>query len=453
MTPWAGILLILGAFTAMWVLLRLARPWITSPELSRKLLHIGMGLVSLALPWVFPRNIWPVVVLAVAAGVMLEAVKRLPLLHSLMGAVLDDVDRGSWGDVCYPASVAAVFALAGGDATLFCIPMLVLSFADALAALIGVRYGTLRYASGAGHKSIEGSMAFFTVAFLSTHIPLLLFCPQVDRVQTLLIALTVALLVMLLEAAAWHGVDNLLIPLGAYLLLQSCLQLTDRELMLRLATAVAWLVFVLLMREWTSLDDGALIGAALAGYLMLTLGDWRWVLAPVLIFVSYNRIWPRNRLDAEHQHTVHAVLSTNLPGLAWLLVAWKRPAWLASGGSLQISGLLFPFMLSYACHLAMIGMMRLKHASPHMSPAVLWLRCVVESCAVFFVPFLLIHRASRDAAIVSLLALAVVAAMLAGFYLTQPRLEELPADVGRWTREAAWAMAGSAVGYGAVYML
>lgn len=54
MTPWAGILLILGAFTAMWVLLRLARPWITSPELSRKLLHIGMGLVSLALPWVFP---------------------------------------------------------------------------------------------------------------------------------------------------------------------------------------------------------------------------------------------------------------------------------------------------------------------------------------------------------------------------------------------------------------
>ena len=53
--------------------------------------------------------------------------------------------------------------------------------ADAVAALIGIRYGTLQYQTTEGTKSVEGSVAFFFVAFLSVLVPLLVFT-EVDRV-------------------------------------------------------------------------------------------------------------------------------------------------------------------------------------------------------------------------------------------------------------------------------
>ena len=53
------------------------------------------------------------------------------------------------------------------------------------------------------------ALAFFTVAFLTTHIPLLLLTTdqQMAREKVLLISLTIGFLVMLLEGIAWRGLD------------------------------------------------------------------------------------------------------------------------------------------------------------------------------------------------------------------------------------------------------
>ena len=81
-----------------------------------------------------------------------------------MGAVAHRVERATFGELYFPLSVAWLFWLTcGDDPLLFVIPILMLTLADAAAAVVGARYGLTPYI-GAG-KSLEGSAAFAVVAF------------------------------------------------------------------------------------------------------------------------------------------------------------------------------------------------------------------------------------------------------------------------------------------------
>src|SRR6266850_929556 len=330
MSPWAGIAIIFGAFVLLWCALavyrKLANP---NPEFLRKLLHVGMGLVTLLLPFLFDRS-WPVILLASVCALALAAAKYWKPL----GAVVGGVDRESLGDIYFPISVAIIFIAANRTSTslihgriiLFFIPILILTLADAMAALVGITYGAHRYSGIETQKSAEGSLAFFAVAFLSTHVPLLLWTDdqQMGRDKVLLISLTIGFLVMLLEGIAWRGLDNLLVP--------------------------PW-------KRISSLNAAALLGAALVGYIATALGGWIWVLPPLLLFVSYNLVWPRTEIDREHSATMHSVLATNVPGLMWLL----------AGNLARDEYALryfWPYAITYGAHLAMIGLVRMRRGRP-----------------------------------------------------------------------------------------
>jgi len=97
-------------------------------------------------------------------------------------------------------------------------------------------------------------------------VPLLLFT-SVGRAETLLIATIIGVLSTLIEAAAWRGLDNLLIPVGAFAFLKLYMAKTPGELGLRLGATLALLIFVLAWRRRTRLDDGALMAGALFGSL------------------------------------------------------------------------------------------------------------------------------------------------------------------------------------------
>jgi phytol kinase len=273
---WAGIVLVLLALGALMAGARaFQRVRAPHPELVRKLPHLGMGLLSLSLPWLFasPR---PVLVLVALAVLGMLGLRVAPPLKAGLGSVIHGVQRPSLGEVYFPLGVGAIFLLSRGDRLLFGIPILILALADAAAALIGIRYGQLRYSTAEGDKSAEGSLAFFTVAFLSTYIPLLLFTGT-GRTESLLIALSLALLVMLLEAVSWGGLDNLFIPLGGFVLLKTYLTMDVPHLAACLAVTVILVAFVLFWRRRTTLNDSALLGAALVGYACWALGGWRWM--------------------------------------------------------------------------------------------------------------------------------------------------------------------------------
>lgn len=217
--PVLGILLVSASFVALIAGVRiLQNSRGTDPEVLRKLLHVGMGLVSLSLPWLFgtPR---PVLLLAGLFAAGLLAGRCSECWRRVTGGVLCGITRPSVGDLCFPAGVALVFALAAGHMSHFCIPVLTLTFADAAAAVVGTRFGAHQFGGPGRRKTLEGSAAFCLVAFLCAYVPLLLR-PEGGWAWTFLLSISLAVLLTLVEAVSGSGLDNLTVPFAALLLLR-----------------------------------------------------------------------------------------------------------------------------------------------------------------------------------------------------------------------------------------
>jgi phytol kinase len=243
---WAGMAIELLILAALMGGLALYQRWRPLPaELSRKLFHIGGGLTTLSFPWLF-ESAWPVILLALVTIPALLALKYIRAFKGNLGAVLYRVDRASLGELYFPLSVCLLFVFTHAHALLFLIPVLILTLADPAAAAIGCRYGHLRYTLVKGRKSIEGSAAFFLVAFACVLYPLLILA-HMGLGEAALVAALVGLLATLAEAVAWEGLDNLFIPIFAGLLLAGLLQLNlpflllDLGLTLGLLCAILWL--------------------------------------------------------------------------------------------------------------------------------------------------------------------------------------------------------------------
>lgn len=239
LNPLFGMTIVLIVFCTLLIMLRTwQRKYRPDPEWVRKLFHIGMGLFTLALPWLFAEA-WPVWVMCGVTVGWLLVMRVSTRLQQTFGAVLGDVARCSHGEFYFSLGVATLFTLSRNDRVAYCIAILLLTFADAAAALVGKRLGAHRYQSLAGQKSLEGSCAFLIVAVLCIAAPLLIGT-VLPLATTLLLSLTLALPLTLLEALAGRGLDNLLLPLASYGLFAALRMCTTEELSL-------WLMCVLLI--------------------------------------------------------------------------------------------------------------------------------------------------------------------------------------------------------------
>ena len=107
--------------------------------------------------------------------------------------------RRTRGSEYYPLSVCLLFFLTQEQPWLYVASMLVLAVADAGAALIGMRYGRIRYGVEQETKSLEGSLAFMAIAFAAILIPMTVMT-DLPLAVCLGSALLVALLVTGFEA-------------------------------------------------------------------------------------------------------------------------------------------------------------------------------------------------------------------------------------------------------------
>lgn len=317
------------------------------PEVLRKLLHVAMGVTVLSFPWLFTQR-WPVLVMAGLATMGLLVMHLVPALRLSVGTVVSGVKRASLGDVYFPITVGVLWVLSRGDVLLFSVPVLVLTLADATAALVGVRYGSVHYSTHDGRKSAEGSFAFFLVAFLSVHVPVLL-ATDTGRIESLMLGVIVGLLVMLLESVSWRGVDNLLVPLGTYTFLVLYLDTPAEALAWRAAAVVVLAGFTLLWRWRSSMNDSALIGCALFGYAAILLGGPAWLLPPLALFLTHGILWPGR--DSPPMHSVGAVISVTCVGMACLLLEVTSP-W---------AGWLWVYTAGFAAHLAIVCVSYMLH--------------------------------------------------------------------------------------------
>ncbi len=269
----------------MAALLCFRRRCLPHPELLRKLLHLGMGLVTLALPWLFTSP-GPVILLTGLFLFLLVSLRILSPLRNSLGCLIHDVQRKSFGDICFVLGVGSLFVFSFGKPLFFCIPLLILTLADAAAAMVGLRYGSWRSPSSPSGKSIEGSIAFFVVGFLTAHVGLLLFT-DIGRAETLLIAATAAFLLALLEATTSHGLDNLIIPLAALALLKAYLAMDAPALAGHLSAAVVLLLFLFIAHRHIPFSYTAVLRITLLAYLIWAAGGASWLSLSLSLFLSH----------------------------------------------------------------------------------------------------------------------------------------------------------------------
>ena len=196
-------------------------------ELVRKLFHLGMGVFALSFPLLLTA-LWQALLLCGVTLGLLLALRRVEPLRRCFGAVLGNVQRCSHGELYFALGVTALFCVARHSLLLYSVPLLILTLADAAAALVGQHLGRHRYRGLACAKSLEGSAAFFTCAAFSTA-SLLILVAALPMPHAVLIAMVMALVLTMVEALAWRGLDNLLLPLSAYWWLNQLLYRTPAE--------------------------------------------------------------------------------------------------------------------------------------------------------------------------------------------------------------------------------
>jgi phytol kinase len=183
-------------------------------EFVRKVVHIGTGQIIL-LAWWLNIPAW----VGISAGIFFSAVAiasyYLPLLPSI-----NNVNRQSWGTCFYAMSIGILIALFWpiGKPEYAVLGVLIMSWGDGLAGLIGQRFGQHRYLLWGSKKSWEGSI---TMAIVSTIMTLLVLLPNANNPQVWPIALIATIVGVAsagLETWGKWGIDNLTVPIGSAIL-------------------------------------------------------------------------------------------------------------------------------------------------------------------------------------------------------------------------------------------
>jgi phytol kinase len=192
-----------------------------------------------------------------------------------------------------------VFLLTQGRPWLYVSAVLVLAVGDAFAALVGSRYGVVRYEVEDEYKSLEGSLVFLVIAFLAIHLPMLLLT-DLPRETCVLAALLVAVLVTGFEAISLQGADNLFVPLGVVIILGKITTKPLSEIVFQnISLAAIILAAVLLVLRFPVFNVGGTIVVILYAYGNWALGSWHWALpifAGLLIYVPLRATlaWPKD---------------------------------------------------------------------------------------------------------------------------------------------------------------
>lgn len=185
-------------------------------ELSRKFVHIFSSLFALSFPFIISNHL-TLLFLSIFFSIFIFIFKFYKNKDSLLKSVVD-IDRKTIGEILFPMSIYLVFIFSK-EYYFYLISLLVLALSDALAAIIGKKYGKIKIPIEQDFKTLEGSLTFFIITFLAVKIPLILFS-NFHLLNIILISFIIAILITMLELISIYGTDNIFIPLGGLFLLQ-----------------------------------------------------------------------------------------------------------------------------------------------------------------------------------------------------------------------------------------
>lgn len=206
---WAGFYI--PAFTLITPLLVLLGRRVQRAEILRKIAHVLLVVGALPTIYLFKS---PALVGALALLLEISL-----LLHRRIGALSRIFRAGSdtYGDLMIAPVLYCLWFAGQRNTALFVGPLLILALSDSAAAVVGSRFGRLKFSVAGTVRTLEGSLAHFVVSWI-----IVLVIGQVaqgDAVSLILRSGAVALVAAAAEAISPSGLDNLTAPLSAALLM------------------------------------------------------------------------------------------------------------------------------------------------------------------------------------------------------------------------------------------
>jgi phytol kinase len=184
-------------------------------EYTRKIVHIGTGMLTLLFPLYFSET-WQVAVICMVFLAILYIAERADLLPSI-----NNVGRKTAGSLLYPVIVMIVFAYyqymsaaftAFNGLLYFYLPILAMAIGDPVAALVGniYKYEITR------EKTNTGTVSFFVVVSIVSAILVYILCGgDYSLSESFVFAIPLAAIAALTERITGGGWDNFTIPVVA----------------------------------------------------------------------------------------------------------------------------------------------------------------------------------------------------------------------------------------------
>jgi phytol kinase len=181
----------------------------SNSELARKVVHIGTGNVILV-AWWLQLPAWVGISASIVASIIALLSYYIPFLPGI-----NSVGRKSLGTFFYAISIGILIAWFWPIQQFHyaALGILVMTWGDGLAGLIGQRFGKHPYELWGMKKSWEGSLTMAVTSYIVSCLILLIV--QGNVWQTWVMPIAIALVATSLEAFSKLGLDNLTVPLGS----------------------------------------------------------------------------------------------------------------------------------------------------------------------------------------------------------------------------------------------
>ncbi len=217
MNNWLGLII---CFVYIFAIIGLAeglRRWRGySSGFTRKVIHIGVGMMAWGLHWLFDSP-W----FFIAAALSFAVINLLDWRYKFFASMASS-DPANLGTVYFPIAAAVVAFVFWDRPPLMVAALMPLTWGDGLAPVIGKMYGRRQYRVHTSIRTLEGSLGFFVAGLLFTWLALWLpgGAPAISPVAAFFPAFVITLVTTLIEAVSIWGVDNLTITAAAILILQ-----------------------------------------------------------------------------------------------------------------------------------------------------------------------------------------------------------------------------------------
>lgn len=263
------IILFFAIFSLVGVSEILHRKRVVSPEVSRKIVHIGVGtLIFLSYP--FLAGPFPILLLSVIF-VFINAIGLF--LGTFKG--MEGVERESAGTILYPLSVFIVTLFFFKRKLIFFTSLSALFYGDALAAMVGSVIPIKRFSSRGGTKSLGGSLSVGLVVF---------FVMTAFFHQPFLAALFLSIIAISLEGGFFGGIDNLTLPVGLSFFLFYIEKSGFRSEFIYGFTLALLLAIPSIILGFLTYDGGMV--TLVIGTLIFSIGGIKWALPIITFFLT-----------------------------------------------------------------------------------------------------------------------------------------------------------------------